>query len=320
MLPVGCMTPIRAAATKGSVHGLWHLCRACGLPAHVKVPLVLALVLTCGGCPTVASVMPPLAVASPLAPNRGAVEGRLRGAALTGVDRSDVPAVASVYAPRGQVDGALSIRIVPIFSLRLVGGAGLDVGALPLGEDAFDAPDRAAWFGGALPTFHISLEGKRTGLDLGPEVRLGVMPATYDGDCDESGCTGGGDQFDVMPILGAHVSLWHEPDPHVRGYIGVGVRNQPIAGGAFGGMRSSYTSFGVLVFLPSIGVEVSFTDEVGMAAEVQWIAAAAPVVFYPTVGVSVFARFGDDTLGGRRRREVPSPEPSGRTLRRIPGG
>lgn len=301
--------------------GLWRLCRACGLPAHVKVPLAIGLVLACGGCPTVYSVMPPLAVASPLAPNRGTVEGRLRGAALTGVDPVEVPRAASLYVPRGQVDGALTLRIARVFSLRVVGGAGLDVGALAVGGNRSGAPDRAAWFGGALPTFHISVEGETTGLNLGPELRVGVMPARYS--CDDDFCSGDTDSFDVMPILGGHASLWHEPDRHVRLYVGVGFRNHPSADGALDtGLVSSYSSFGFLVFLPSAGVEVSFTDEVGMAAEVQWIAAVAPTVFYPTVGVSVFTRFGEDTVNHRTASPpgpVPTP-PTRRTLRRTPGG
>ncbi|MFK7987765.1 MAG: hypothetical protein AB8I08_17240 [Sandaracinaceae bacterium] len=322
------MTPLRAASPHTVLSELWRLCRACGLPAHLRYPLTLALVIACAGCPTVTGVMPPLAVASPLAPNRGSVEGRLRGAALTGLSPADAAPSASMHVPRGQVDGALSVRIAPVFTFRFVGGAGLDVGALAVGARTTSAPDRAAWFGGVLPTFHISLDGETTGLNLGPEFRVGVMPSQYFlGDsCEDGVCSGSSSEsFDVMPILGGHASLWHEPDRHVRLYLGLGIRNHPSADGTFGGAPSSYSSFGFLVFLPSAGVEVSFTEEVGMAAEVQWIAAVAPVVFYPTVGVSVFARFGEGTLAGRGQAPedpivVPRPRPTRRTLHRIPGG
>lgn len=241
------------------------------------------------GCTLNTTVLLPVAIAPPAPPERGAGQARVRETTTTGVETPNQGG-GSVYVPRVQLDGSIGIRLGSHFSLSVVGGSALDAGAYALEPGGRVRPERAAWYVGPAPTFHLALDGGRSQFALGIETHLLVMPIAL---ADTSGC-------DLSPTPGCEsrsevtwftllvggtfgASRWLSEHIRLRGFVSV--RSQP----TFFTIDEmpAPTFLGYAAITVGTGIEFWLTEWASFEAEAQWVLPIGPFLFYPTLSFSL---------------------------------
>lgn len=261
------------------------------LRTTASVGLLLALCLGCIRDSLLRSTLVPLPTLPSMPAHGGAFEVSVASSTLTAVSEPNYAGTASsLYVPREQLEGAISVRGGRRFAARMNWLAAISTDTLPLAGTALGTP-RGPLFGvGPGVTLRVGALDQPWFVELSADALLLSVPSDVR-DCaapcppDTSGRHVGEGVFlfSAGAFAGMHLT------PEVAVVFATAVRTQPTTGATSPGLDASTpVELGSATWLMGFGVELRLRPWLGLAPMVQWPITASPVRYAPilTLGLS----------------------------------